>query len=104
MSAPDGSPRSYTATACWRAKARSSRLGHGKALEHDQVGRAVRRARGVGAVTMNAQSHAVGPFADRVDALGTETVFAVSAEAAAFSARGAKVHPFHMGDLKHADA
>jgi aspartate/methionine/tyrosine aminotransferase len=31
--------------------------------------------------------------------LGTETAFAVSAEAAAFAAKGNKVYPFHLGDL-----
>lgn len=38
-------------------------------------------------------------FADRVSRLGTETAFAVSAEAATFAARGNKVYPFHIGDL-----
>jgi aspartate/methionine/tyrosine aminotransferase len=38
-------------------------------------------------------------LAQRVDRLGTETAFAVSAEAAAFAARGNKVYPFHLGDL-----
>ncbi|MDH3829940.1 MAG: aminotransferase class I/II-fold pyridoxal phosphate-dependent enzyme [Desulfobacterales bacterium] len=38
-------------------------------------------------------------IAKRVDHLGTETAFAVSAEAAAFAARGNKVYPFHLGDL-----
>lgn len=38
-------------------------------------------------------------FADRITRLGTETAFAVSAEAAAFAARGNKVYPFHIGDL-----
>ena len=38
-------------------------------------------------------------IAQRVDHLGTETAFAVSAEAAAFAARGNKVYPFHLGDL-----
>ncbi len=38
-------------------------------------------------------------FADRIARLGTETAFAVSAEAAAFAARGNKVYPFHIGDL-----
>jgi aspartate/methionine/tyrosine aminotransferase len=37
--------------------------------------------------------------ADRVARLGTETVFAVSAEAAALAARGRKIYPFHLGDL-----
>jgi aspartate/methionine/tyrosine aminotransferase len=31
--------------------------------------------------------------------LGTETAFAVSAEAAAFAAQGNKVYPFHLGDM-----
>ena len=38
-------------------------------------------------------------FADRVSRLGVETVFEVAAEAAAFSAEGNKVYPFHLGDL-----
>jgi aspartate/methionine/tyrosine aminotransferase len=38
-------------------------------------------------------------FADRVTRLGTETAFAVSAEAAAFASQGNKVYPFHLGDL-----
>jgi aspartate/methionine/tyrosine aminotransferase len=38
-------------------------------------------------------------IAERVDRLGTETAFAVSAEAAAFAALGNKVYPFHLGDL-----
>jgi len=38
-------------------------------------------------------------IADRVARLGTETAFAVSAEAAAFAAQGNKVYPFHLGDL-----
>jgi len=38
-------------------------------------------------------------IADRVNRLGTETAFAVSAEAAAFAARGHKVYPFHLGDM-----
>ena len=37
--------------------------------------------------------------ADRVARLGTETVFAVSAEAAALSAQGRTIYPFHLGDL-----
>jgi len=41
-----------------------------------------------------------GPaLAARVERLGTETVFAVSAEAAALAARGRTVYPFHLGDL-----
>lgn len=38
-------------------------------------------------------------FADRISRLGTETAFAVSAEAAAFAADGNKVYPFHLGDM-----
>ena len=38
-------------------------------------------------------------FAQRVAHLGTETVFAVSAEAAALAATGKTVYPFHLGDL-----
>ncbi len=38
-------------------------------------------------------------FADRITRLGTETAFAVSAEAAAFAAEGNKVYPFHLGDM-----
>jgi len=38
-------------------------------------------------------------IAERISRLGTETAFAVSAEAAAFAAEGNKVYPFHLGDL-----
>ncbi|HUT69248.1 MAG TPA: aminotransferase class I/II-fold pyridoxal phosphate-dependent enzyme [Desulfatiglandales bacterium] len=38
-------------------------------------------------------------IAERVGHLGTETAFAVSAEAAAFAAKGNKVYPFHLGDM-----
>ena len=38
-------------------------------------------------------------FADRITRLGTETAFAVSAEAAAFASNGKKIYPFHIGDL-----
>jgi aspartate/methionine/tyrosine aminotransferase len=38
-------------------------------------------------------------IADRIGRLGTETAFAVSAEAAAFAAKGNKIYPFHIGDL-----
>jgi aspartate/methionine/tyrosine aminotransferase len=38
-------------------------------------------------------------IAERIARLGTETAFAVSAEAAAFAARGGTVYPFHIGDL-----
>ncbi len=37
--------------------------------------------------------------ADRIAHLGTETAFAVSAEAAGFAAMGNKVYPFHLGDM-----
>ena len=38
-------------------------------------------------------------IAERVARLGTETAFAVSAEAATFAAKGNKVYPFHLGDM-----
>ena len=38
-------------------------------------------------------------IAERIARLGTETAFAVSAEAAAFAAKGNKVYPFHLGDM-----
>ncbi|RJR31723.1 MAG: aminotransferase class I/II-fold pyridoxal phosphate-dependent enzyme [Desulfobacteraceae bacterium] len=38
-------------------------------------------------------------FAERISRLGTETAFAVSAEAAAFAAQGRRVYPFHLGDM-----
>ena len=38
-------------------------------------------------------------LADRVGRLGTETAFAVSAEAAEWQAQGHKVYPFHLGDI-----
>jgi len=38
-------------------------------------------------------------IAERVARLGTETAFAVSAEATVFAAQGNKVYPFHLGDL-----
>jgi len=38
-------------------------------------------------------------FADRIARLGTETAFAVSAEAAAFAAQGHTVYPFQLGDM-----
>ena len=41
-----------------------------------------------------------GPrIAERIARLGTETAFAVSAEAAVFAAQGHHVYPFHLGDL-----
>lgn len=38
-------------------------------------------------------------IAERMERLGTETAFAVSAEATAFAAKGNKVYPFHLGDM-----
>jgi len=38
-------------------------------------------------------------LADRLERLGTETAFKVSAEAREFAARGNKVYPFHLGDM-----
>jgi aspartate/methionine/tyrosine aminotransferase len=38
-------------------------------------------------------------IAERVAHLGTETAFAVAAEAAAFAAERNKVYPFHLGDM-----
>lgn len=38
-------------------------------------------------------------IAERISRLGSETAFAVSAEAAEFATRGNKVYPFHLGDL-----
>jgi len=38
-------------------------------------------------------------IADRIERLGTETAFAVSAEANVFASKGNKVYPFHLGDM-----
>jgi aspartate/methionine/tyrosine aminotransferase len=38
-------------------------------------------------------------IAERISRLGTETAFAVSAEAAAWADKGNKVYPFHLGDM-----
>ena len=38
-------------------------------------------------------------LSERLERLGTETAFAVSAEAATFAAGGNKVYPFHLGDM-----
>ena len=38
-------------------------------------------------------------LAERLNRLGTETAFAVSAEAAAYAAQGNRVYPFHLGDM-----
>jgi aspartate/methionine/tyrosine aminotransferase len=40
-----------------------------------------------------------GTLAERIARLGTETAFAVSAEAAAWKALGHTVYPFHLGDM-----
>lgn len=39
------------------------------------------------------------PLAERLDRLGTETAFAVSAAAAEWASRGNRVYPFHLGDI-----
>lgn len=39
------------------------------------------------------------PMAERISHLGTETAFAVSAEAAAWKGLGNTVYPFHLGDM-----
>jgi aspartate/methionine/tyrosine aminotransferase len=39
------------------------------------------------------------PVAERISRLGTETAFAVSAEASAWKALGHAVYPFHLGDM-----
>jgi aspartate/methionine/tyrosine aminotransferase len=39
------------------------------------------------------------PIAERVSRLGTETAFAVSAEASVWQAQGHTVYPFHIGDM-----
>ena len=38
-------------------------------------------------------------LADRMDCLGTETAFAVSAEASRLEEKGIKIYPFHLGDI-----
>lgn len=38
-------------------------------------------------------------FAKRMDLLGSETAFAVSAEAANLASTGIKIYPFHLGDI-----
>ena len=38
-------------------------------------------------------------FSDRMEYLGTETAFLVSAEAAAYKAQGKTIYPFHLGDM-----
>jgi aspartate/methionine/tyrosine aminotransferase len=53
------------------------------------------------AVRKNSESAGRGGprIAERIARLGTETAFAVSAEAAVFAAQGHHVYPFHLGDL-----
>ena len=38
-------------------------------------------------------------LASRMDLLGSETAFAVSAEAATLASKGVKIYPFHLGDI-----
>ena len=38
-------------------------------------------------------------IADRIQNLGTETAFLVSAEAAYYRATGQRIYPFHLGDM-----
>ena len=38
-------------------------------------------------------------YADQINKLGTETAFAVSAQAKAWAKKGYKVYPFHLGDI-----
>ena len=47
----------------------------------------------------NAKGSFTMKIAKRIQKLGTETAFAVSAEAAAYAAKGNKVYPFHLGDM-----
>jgi aspartate/methionine/tyrosine aminotransferase len=49
-----------------------------------------------GGAASNGSGHRL---AERIGRLGSETAFAVSAEAAAFAAEGNTVYPFHLGDL-----
>jgi len=49
--------------------------------------------------TRGTREKAMIRIADRIKLLGTETAFAVSAEASAFAALGNKVYPFHIGDI-----
>ncbi len=39
------------------------------------------------------------PIAERISRLGTETAFAVGAEAAVWASKGNTVYPFHLGDM-----
>ena len=38
-------------------------------------------------------------YAKQIKQLGTETAFAVSAQAKDWASKGNKVYPFHLGDL-----
>ena len=53
------------------------------------------------AVGHNGSAHSPGRprIANRIARLGSETAFAVSAEAAAFALQGNNMYPFHLGDL-----
>jgi len=53
--------------------------------------------RGVGAAPLHTPTSSV--LADRMGRLGTETAFAVSAEAAEWRSLGHTVYPFHLGDM-----
>jgi hypothetical protein len=41
-------------------------------------------------------------FSQRMSRLGTETAYAVSEEAKTLASTGAKIYPFHIGDLNFA--
>ena len=58
-----------------------------------------RRADERGAEEAPLCTSSTGVLAERVGRLGTETAFAVSAEAAAWRALGHVVYPFHLGDM-----
>jgi aspartate/methionine/tyrosine aminotransferase len=72
-----------------------------KRLEGKMVikGRTFDPARTAGEEARETAGGARPQFAKRIASLGTETAFAVSAEAAAFAAQGHHVYPFHLGDL-----
>ena len=85
------------------ADVRAGAVPRGGALLPHARGRArtvpgLRRRARVTARLASAPAHDFA-CAERVDHLGTETVFAVAAEAAALAARGRTVYPFHLGDL-----
>ncbi len=50
-------------------------------------------------MTVQRKSKSRIQLADRMSRLGTETAFAVSAEASALAAAGRKIYPFHVGDI-----